>query len=258
VSTPQEVEPGTAPEATIQPDPQATSPEASAQPDVQVDPDTGRSAKEWQAEHDKVQAQLRKFEERMSKHGTPDEIEQFIEQMLPVVRRPDFQQYVAGKLNTTPDEDDFRTDEEKRIDALEEDRKSERAEVQGQLAELQFTRGEAHLDEQFGEIWRDYHKPMMDQIQQLTRQGQIPNASKITPEVLTTAFLGALSRKGIDETKAVLTRIVQQWETKRVSKESDNTTSVPDQGRPGTVPQKATSFQEAWELAKQGVPPPAR
>ena len=115
---PQTSEDGTAPEAAIEPDATETPTDATPASADDADPATGRTAREWQGEHDKVLARLKGFEDRLAKHGTWEQVDDAISQFVNLARRPDFEQFRDGTLLAPEAVDDLRTDEEKRQDDL--------------------------------------------------------------------------------------------------------------------------------------------
>ena len=225
------------------------------------------AARRWQSEADKTQgelnalgpivqvvAQMRAQDPTL----TPEAIGSFVANVLPLANRSDFADYVRGDLGkTTPEpEDDYRSDEEKRLDTLEAENRTlreemgrDRASGQTEMVEARFERAESEMAGTWGDLWAQKRTAVLGQIQQMTRGGMVNSPAAITPELLNKAFL--LTFKDSNEMKAVLTKATSQWEDARVGTETQLSTGVATSAPASRSQKPPTNFAEAWAAGQR-------
>lgn len=245
-------------EAPSGPDP-SEGRDPNAQPnesptETQPDPATGQSARDWQARYDKAQErvkQLEKWESALKRHhDDPDFIAKWIDEQLTKGQPP--------KSGGNQEEEDFRSDEEKRLDDIDKRDAEREQRYQLEMAELRFERAENELTEWAGDLWGPYKDKMMEQVTALAKNGLLKDPSRINPAMLRRVFLSVLSDGDQDEMKAVLTKLVGRWEGARNEREERLGTGAPETGRPGTAaPRRPKSFAESFQLGT-GRAVPAR
>ncbi len=225
------------------------------------------AARRWQSQADQAQSELnalgpvRDIMNKLQANDptlTPEAVSDFVRNVVPLTTRSDFADYVRGDLarSATPPEDDYRSDEEKRLDTLEaENRKlreemgKDRATGQSEMVEARFERAESEMAGMWGELWPQKRGAVLGQIQQMSRGSMINGAASITPELLNKAFL--LTFKDANEMKAVLTKATSQWEDARVGTETQLSTGVAMSAPASRSTKPPTNFAEAWAAGQR-------
>ena len=225
------------------------------------------AARRWQSQADQTQSELnalgpvRDIVNKLQANDptlTPEAISDFVRDVVPLTTRPDFAEYVRGDLakSAGEPEDDFRSDEEKRLDSLEaenrklrEDMGRDRASGQSEMVEARFERAESEMQGTWGDLWAQKRGAVLGQIQQMSRGGMINGAAAITPDLLNKAFL--LTFKDANEMKAVLTKATSQWEDTRVGTETQLSTGGAMSAPASRTAAPPTNFKEAWEAGQR-------
>jgi hypothetical protein len=214
------------------------------------------AARRWQGETDKRDAELRKWES-LKGLGSPDQIRQFMDQILPITQRSDFAAYVKGETSHSGDDfggtdDDFLSDEEKRLRASNARLEERMGTVNRSIADLRFTQAEVEAREFFGpEIWEIKRGETLQRIRDMSSTGLLNNPESINGPLLTQAFLTSFTDLG--ELKAVLQKTVGAWAQGRVEGDGALGTTVPSTERAGSAPvtEEPKNFQDAWNLGKR-------
>ena len=243
-------------------------PEATEETSLHYDTheEADAAARRWQSQADHTQSELnalgplRDIVNKLQANDpslTPEAISDFVRNVVPLTTRPDFAEYVRGDLAKAGEpEDDFRSDEEKRLDSLEaenrklrEDMGRDRASGQSEMVEARFERAESEMQGTWGDLWAQKRGAVLGQIQQMSRGGMINGAAAITPDLLNKAFL--LTFKDANEMKAVLTKATSQWEDTRVGTETQLSTGGATSAPASRSTKPPENLADAWAAGQR-------
>ena len=190
--------------------------------------------------------------------GSPEAINQLINEVVELHARPDFQAYRNGKLGEDreePEEDDqFLSDEQreirdlrKRLEERDGEQRSQQSQVNGELASLRFERAEKEVQAQLGDHWGSRREQVLGEVRRLVANGSVRTLDAVTPKLLFKAW--AASFNGFDDFNASVTKMVLDNESKRISNLNDRSTLPPSTLSPGRAPSAAPkSFKDAFEI----------
>lgn len=227
-------------------------------------------ARRFQSELDKANARLESWEKhlgRWSALGGPEQISQLVGQAVEVAARPDFNDYRAGKLGASKEEDEqdeYLTDEQKEIrnlrrelDSREQQTRNQQGAVNGELAAIRFERAEKEIEAQLGAQWTSRREKVLGEVQRIVSSGAVRSLDAVNAKLLFKCW--AASFDSVDEHNAAMTKMVFDQESRRTAAINGKSTMPPTNLSPGAAPTApARSVKEAFErgmreLAERGI-----
>jgi hypothetical protein len=215
------------------------------------------AARRFQGEADRAKAALEKAQafSKLSEFGDAEQLYTFVQGMIPIIQRPDFEAYRDGNLAAPTSEpvEDYRSDEEKRIEAMEKTQRETQMATRAELVGLRFERAEQDMIELVGEeLWEAKKPALLNQVQQMARNGALADPQLVNGALLQRLLFSSLG--DVDETKTTITKLAARWEGERVGRENTLTTDAPNPERPGTSPElPAKNLAEAWARGKRDL-----
>lgn len=186
----------------------------------------------------------------LQKHGSLELVEQFVREMLPVVQRDDWKDYVQGRLGSKRDErqssqndDDLLTEEERwtrdRIQKTDQQLQEQNVGLVTTKAEL----AEAKLINRYGEdLWKDRREAVYERVQQMAQNGQLNH--RYVNEKLIDGILWSVMEP--EERAAFAERLTDRRRQQSNGRQTAQATTPPNSERPGAqARQKPRSLREA-------------
>ena len=251
---------GFAPDGTPQPAPEGAQTTAGGETLEQIE----QQRRQLQSKLDKALPWARLAEHPRIAGASPDAIVRFLEEMIPLTQRPDFEAFRAGQAPAQEPDDEMLSDEQRELRELRNELlklknqgQAQNQEGQRFMVEARFERAEKEVADLLGPAWNERRPKVLEQIQQLARTvSGAPNA--ITPMLLIRAY--ANSFEDPESFFEAMTHHVQRREKTRLEQQQRRGTTVPQNIVPGGVPPKAPkSFGDAWALGLRDLQePPAR
>jgi hypothetical protein len=245
---------GAEPEApTGTPDEPTTSTEGQGAPSTHYKTleDADAAARRFQGERDQQKSQL----DRLAKYGSVEQIEQFMDIMVPVSQKPDFMDYYQGKTPAPAEEPvdpyadpaqlEAQKVEQKRIGDLEQ----RINQTNSGVATLHFGREESRVHEDWGNLLEPYRDAAMRTFQGMVQNGAIKDPFSVNRKWIEDLYWQQVP---LEDRPALIAKRAQVDAERRLKNQSAKGTTVPGPERSSNVEESpAKNLMEAYRRGKR-------